>query len=165
MPVLDASAGEKVRSKEMSQKRMKTMRVCDIKMEPGAEEMAASENMKPYIRAHAAIMKNQHAAPEENAAKDAIHDRLRAALEEIAGLPLADRYIWRIASALKWAFADFDSSTVALDRDLMPDVQREEIDELLRTRPTQLALMLNALYGEEKMERAMLEAVANATAK
>ena len=80
-------------------------------------------------------------------------------------MPLADRYIWRIASALKWAFADFDSSTVALDRDLMPDVQREEIDELLRTRPTQLALMLNALYGEEKMERAMLEAVANATAK
>ncbi len=31
-------------------------------------------------------------------------------------LPLEKRYAWRVASALKWAFADFENLNVVADR-------------------------------------------------
>jgi hypothetical protein len=37
-------------------------------------------------------------------------------LDEIAALPLEKRYVWRVASALKWAFADLETVSVAVDR-------------------------------------------------
>ena len=38
-------------------------------------------------------------------------------VEEIAALPLEKRHVWRIASALKWGFADLDSVYVPVDRE------------------------------------------------
>ena len=38
-----------------------------------------------------------------------------AAVREIADLPLEKRYVWRVASALKWGFADFESWNVMAD--------------------------------------------------
>jgi hypothetical protein len=42
-----------------------------------------------------------------------------AELEAIRNLPLEKRYVWRIASALKWAFADCDDMNVDADRRTM----------------------------------------------
>jgi hypothetical protein len=30
----------------------------------------------------------------------------------VAELPLEKRYVWRVASTLKWAFADYDSANI-----------------------------------------------------
>ena len=37
------------------------------------------------------------------------------ALQVLRDLPLEKRYTWRVFSALKWAFADFDDESVRLD--------------------------------------------------
>ena len=81
-------------------------------------------------------------------------------VEEIAQLPLEKRYIWRIASALKWGFADFDSVYVPIDRETLSDGDLRKVIELLRFRPMQLCMFLKALIGPEEMERMMAEAVA-----
>ena len=41
---------------------------------------------------------------------------LSLTLKEVAALPLEKRYVWRVASTLKWAFADFDSMNMEADR-------------------------------------------------
>jgi hypothetical protein len=40
------------------------------------------------------------------------------ATAEIAALPLEKRYVWRVVSALQWAFADMDTLTVEVDRQI-----------------------------------------------
>jgi hypothetical protein len=47
---------------------------------------------------------------------------LAVELEAIRQLPLEKRYVWRVASALKWGFADFDDLGVEADkRTLTPE--------------------------------------------
>ena len=79
---------------------------------------------------------------------------------EITALPLEKRYIWRIASALKWAFADFDNVYVGVDRETLSEDDLKKLIDLLRLRPMQLCMFLKALLGEEAMERMMAEAIA-----
>jgi hypothetical protein len=81
----------------------------------------------------------------------------RPVLDEIAALPLEDRYVWRIASALKWAFADFDSSVVMADRKTLRREDWVTLTDLLKVRPTQFCLFLAGLYGKKSMV-AMMEA-------
>src|ERR1035438_7226421 len=99
-------------------------------MEEGAEELLNSELMKPYLRAAAAFMANEDMA---------------AAIAEIAELPLEQRYVWRIASALKWAFADFDDLSVQVDRQTLSPEDSEKVLELLKVRPIQFCMFLKAL--------------------
>ena len=77
-------------------------------------------------------------------------------------MPLEKRYIWRIASALKWGFADFDSVYVPVDRETLSPEDLGKVVELLRFRPMQLCMFLKALLGTEVMERVMNEAIAGA---
>src|SRR5579872_652824 len=72
-----------------------------LHQETGAHELATSPDMEPYLEFAMAIM--QDADP-------------KAELEAIRHLPLEKRYIWRVASALKWGFADFDDLGVEADR-------------------------------------------------
>jgi hypothetical protein len=65
-------------------------------MEPEAEELPESAAMEPYMNRAIAMMGGKDTAP---------------AIEELAALPLEKRYVWRVASALKWVFADFDTVT------------------------------------------------------
>ena len=58
-----------------------------LRTEPGAQELVRSEKMKPYLDLLKAQIGGEDAEP------------YRAAL---AALPLEDRYIWRVVSALKW---------------------------------------------------------------
>ena len=68
--------------------------------------------------------------------------------------------IWRIASALKWGFADFDNVYVGVDRETLSGKDLDKVMGLLRSRPIQFCLFLTALVGPKEMERMMSEAIA-----
>ena len=80
-------------------------------------------------------------------------------LETIRELPLEKRYVWRVASALKWGFADFDTLCVEADRQTLTPEDFVKLMELLRYRPIQFCMFLTTLVGVEQMERLMGEAV------
>ena len=117
----------------------------DLISEDGAHELATSETMQPYLRLLKAGLQNKDTTPH---------------VEEIAQLPLEKRYIWRIASALKWGFADFDSVYVPVDRETLSEEDLRKVLDLLRFRPMQLCMFLKALIGPEEMERLMTSAIA-----
>ena len=52
---------------------------------------------------------------------------LEAALQVVRDLPDEKRYTWRVFSALKWAFADFEDEYVALDLPHIPESTRLEM--------------------------------------
>jgi len=68
--------------------------------EVASDEPSAPE-MQPYFRYVGAAM---------------LEGDVASSLREIAELPLEKRYVWRVASALQWGFADFDDWSVAADR-------------------------------------------------
>jgi hypothetical protein len=129
----------------MSDENPESLPIKNIRSEDGAHELATSENMQPYLRLLKAGLQNEDTTPQ---------------VGEITALPLDKRYIWRITSALKWAFADFDNVYVAVDRETAPEDDLAKVMELLRSRPIQFCLFLKALVGDEAMERLMSEAIA-----
>ncbi len=118
-----------------------------IKSEDGAAELMSAPEMQPYLRFAEAAMLGEDVAP---------------ALREIAQLPLDKRYIWRIASALKQGFADFDGWSVVADRRTLKKEDMDTIVDLLQSRPIQFCLFVKALCGPEGMEAIMTEAIAAA---
>jgi hypothetical protein len=123
----------------------KSIPIKDLVSEDGAHELATSPDMQPYLRFIKAGLQDQDTTPN---------------LEEIAQLPLEKRYVWRVASALKWAFADLETLSVAVDRQTLSSEDLGKVVELLRFRPMQLCIFLTALVGVEAMERLMGEAIA-----
>ena len=80
----------------------------DIRQEEGAQELASSPDMKPYLEFIKAVIRDHDPSPE---------------LETIRQLPLEKRYIWRVASALKWGLADCESLSVEADKQtLTPEI-------------------------------------------
>jgi hypothetical protein len=67
---------------------------------------------------------------------------LDAALQVIGDLPLEKRYTWRVFSALKWAFADFEDEYVALDLPHISEPTRSEMTKELELRLQQLRMLL-----------------------
>lgn len=131
----------------MNDRELKHVPLGDIDSEDGARELATSTDMEPYLRLIGAGMDREDTTPHVEALKQ---------------LPLEKRYIWRIASALKLGFADFDSGTVAMDRDTLSEEDLRKVVELLRPRPIQFCKFLTALLGEEAMERIMTMGIASA---
>src|ERR1700674_2046187 len=131
----------------MSKKKITRVPIKDIVSEDGAHELATFEAMQPYLELLKAERQGHDNTPQ---------------VEEIAALPLEKRYIWRIASALKWGFADFDSVYIPVDRETLSAEDLGKVVELLRFRPMQLCMFLKALLGTEVMERVMAEAIAAA---
>jgi hypothetical protein len=129
----------------MSDKKPKAIPIKDLVSEDGAHELVTSADMQPYLRLRKAGLQDLDTTPH---------------LEEIAALPLEKRYIWRVASALKWAFVDLETVSVNVDRQTLSKEDLGKVVELLRLRPMQLCLFLKALLGEEAMERLMGEAIA-----
>jgi hypothetical protein len=119
-------------------------RLNDLKMEEGAEDLTDSEAMRPYVRLAESIVTKQG---------------LKEAVSEIAALPLEQRYTWRVLSALKWGFADFDNVNVVIDRKTLRPDDRKKVAELLSHRPVQFCLFIKALLGEEAMEGMMTQAI------
>jgi hypothetical protein len=85
------------------------------------------------------------------------------AVADLKKLKVEDRYLWRVASALKWAFADFDSESVRVD---MATIETEDdwkrLSELFALRPTQFCLLMKAILGKERMRAVMAGAVEHA---
>jgi len=73
---------------------------------------------------------------------------LEAALQVIRDLPLERRYTWRVFSALKWAFADFEGEYVALDLPHIPEPTRSEMTKELELRLQQLRMLLQTFHTE-----------------
>jgi hypothetical protein len=119
----------------------------NLHQEEGAQELAASPGMEPYLNFAMALMRGADPAPE---------------LELIRHLPIEKRYVWRVASALKWGLADFDDLAVNADKETLMSEDLAKITDLLKLRPLQLCAFLKALLGVEEMQRMMVEAIRNA---
>ena len=124
----------------MDEKKFKVVEIDTLKVEEGAKELLNSPEMQPYSRYIEALVVGADVHP---------------AMEEIAHLPLEKRYVWRVASALKWAFADFDTVNVAVDRMTLQPEHSAKLLELLKFRHIQFCMFLKELVGAEQMERLM----------
>src|SRR4051812_5744190 len=109
----------------MDNDQIKQVPIEDLKTEECADELVHSEMMRPYARLAEAIMTQQG---------------LKEAVAEIGQLPLEQRYLWRVLSALKWGFADFDSVNVAIDRKTLGPNDRAKVVELIQHRPVQFCM-------------------------
>ena len=110
----------------------------DLKIDPTAEDLLDSPAMQPYMKLALAVMGHTDPNP---------------AVAEIAALPLESRYTWRVASALKWAFADFENLNVVADRRTLSQEDLDKLVDLLHVRPIQFCLFFAAFFGEEQMEK------------
>ena len=126
-------------------KPLKMVALDNLVVEEGAEEILSSPEMQPYLRYVEALLAGRELQP---------------ALEDIRQLPLEKRYVWRIASALKWGFADFDNVNVAVDQATLLPRELAKVIELLKHRPIQFCIFVKALLGAEEMERLMMQGVA-----
>lgn len=95
--------------------------------------------MKPYLEFIKAVMQDHDPSPE---------------LEAIRQLPLEKRYVWRVASALKWGPADCESLSVQADKQTLTPADFAQVMQLLKFRPMQLALVLKVLLGAEPSRHA-----------
>ncbi len=123
---------------------IKRIPINELHQEEGAHELAASPGMELYLDLAMTVM--QDADP-------------TAELEAIRLLPLEKRYVWRVASALKWAFADFDDLGVEADQRTLTPEDFAKVMDLIKLRPTQFCIFLKALVGAEEMQRVMAEAI------
>jgi hypothetical protein len=105
-----------------------------IKVDPLAHELATSEGTQPYLDCLIKAYSN-------NAG-------LEAALQVVRDLPLEKRYTWRVFSALKWAFADFEDEYVKLDLPHIPEPMRSEMTKELERRFLQLQILLKTFHTE-----------------
>jgi hypothetical protein len=115
-----------------------------LRQEEGASELGSSPDMEPYLNYIMASMQGANIQPH---------------LEALSKLPLEKRYVWRVASAIKWGFADFDSVPVAADRETLNPEDLAKVVDLLKFRPIQFCMFLKALVGAEEMKRMMLRAI------
>ena len=131
----------------MDDDNIKNIRINELRQEEGASELTESPDMEPYLDYIIAGMQGRDG---------------KAELETISNLPLEKRYVWRVASALKWAFADLETVSVDVDRVTLSKEDLKKLIELLRLRPTQFCIFLKALIGEEAMERLMKDGIEGA---
>lgn len=104
-----------------------------VKSEEGVEEIMAAPEMKPYMDLARAWVS---------------HSDVRPALAAIQAAPLEKRYVWRIASALKWGFADFDDLSVRADRDTLARADFARLMELLGKAPHSALLPVRHAGGQ-----------------
>src|ERR1035438_4667357 len=98
----------------------KRIPINELRQEEGARELTEFAEMEPYLNFAVALMQGNDPAPE---------------LEGIRQLPLEKRYVWRIASALKWGFADFDDLGVDADKQTLSPEDFANVMDLLKFRP------------------------------
>jgi hypothetical protein len=105
---------------------VKRIPIKDIISEEGAHELATSPDMQPYPNVMMAEMQGLDTT---------------AALKVITELPLEKRYVWRVASALRWGFADFDDETVSIDKQTLTPEDFGKVRDLPTLRPAQFCML------------------------
>lgn len=128
----------------MPNDRTKVIPLADLRTEPGSDELVRSESMKPYLEVLKAKMGGRDTGP---------------ALAELAALPLEQRYVWRVISALKWGLCDLDTESVAADVATLSEQELKSVAEPLALRAMQFSLFLKALVGETDAKEIMLRAL------
>ena len=115
-----------------------------LRAESGSEELVNSESMKPYIELLMAKMGGR--------------DTSRA-LAALAALPLEQRYVWRVISALKWGLCDLETENVSADIATLSEQDLKSVAEPLALRAMQFALFVKALVGDTQGREIMLQAI------
>jgi len=128
----------------MTDGKIGSLPISEIHSEDGAQELVRSEKMKPYLALLKAQMSGQDTEPY---------------LAALAALPLEERYVWRVISALKWAFCDLETENAIADFRTLSEEDRVRVVEPLTLRATQFCLFINALIGEDATERIMQHAL------
>jgi hypothetical protein len=128
----------------MAEDKISNLPINEIHSEDGAQELVRSEKMKPYFALLKAQMSGQDTEPY---------------LAALAALPLEERYVWRVISALKWAFCDLETESAIADFRTLSEEDRVRVAEPLTLRATQFCLFVNALLGEEATDQIMQHAL------
>lgn len=128
----------------MADERISSLPISEIHSEDGAQELIRAERMKPYLAFLKAQMGGQDIEPY---------------LAALSALPLEARYVWRVVSALKWAFCDLDTETAIADLHTLSEADLKKVVEPLSLRAIQFCMFVNALIGEEATERIMQHAL------
>ena len=115
-----------------------------LRAESGSEELVNSESMKPYMELLIAKMGGR--------------DTSRA-LAALAALPLEQRYVWRVISALKWGLCDLETENVSADIATLSEQDLKSVAEPLALRAMQFALFVKALVGDTQGREIMLQAI------
>ena len=129
----------------MSKAPIKNVPISEIRIEPGSEELVRSDGMKLYLEVLKAEISGRDTGP---------------ALAALAALPLEQRYVWRVISALKWGLCDLDTESVAADVETLSEQELKTVAEPLALRAMQLSLFIKALVGETAAREIMLRALA-----
>ena len=129
----------------MSEQSTKMIPIGDLRTEPGSEELVRSDGMKPYLEVLKAEMSGRDTGP---------------ALAALAALPLEQRYVWRVISALKWGLCDLDTESVSADVGTLSEQELKTVTEPLALRAMQFSLFTKALVGETAAREIMLRALA-----
>ena len=132
----------------MADGKINSLPISEIHSEDGVQELVRSEKMKPYLAILKAQMSGQDTEPH---------------LAALAALPLEERYVWRVMSALKWAFCDLDTENAIADLHTLSEDDLKKVLEPLSLRAIQFCLFVNALIGEDATERIMQHALRCAT--
>jgi hypothetical protein len=128
----------------MADERITSLPISEIHSEDGAQDLVRSERMKPYLALLKAQMSGQDTEPY---------------LAALAALPLEERYVWRVVSALKWAFCDLDTESAIADLHTLSEENLKKVVEPLSLRAIQFCMFVNALLGEDATERIMQHAL------
>ena len=128
----------------MTDGKISRLPISEIQFEEGAQELIRSEKMKPYLALLKAQIGGQDTEP---------------FLTTLAALPLEERYVWRVISAMKWAFCDLETESAIADFRTLSEEDRVRVAEPLTLRATQFCLFVNALLGKEATERIMQHAI------
>ena len=123
----------------------KNVPISELRTEPGSKELVRSDGMKPYLEVLKAEISGRDTGP---------------ALAALAALPLEQRYVWRVISALKWGLCDLDTESVAADVETLSEQELKTVTEPLALRAMQLSLFIQALVGEKVARETMLRALA-----
>jgi hypothetical protein len=83
-------------------------------------------------------------------------------LVALAALPLEERYVWRVISALNGPFCDLDTENAIADLHTLSEEDLKKVVEPLTLRAIQFCLFVNALIGEEATERIIQHALRRA---
>ncbi len=133
----------------MSKPQFKNLSISSLKPDPEGAGLLDAPQMQIYDRILMAAQTN--------------HDsELATAVRELAAVAVEERYISRIVAALGFAFGDFDSACVKLDLQTLPEEERERLAQLTATRAIQFCMLLSTLFGKERMQRILTEAMEHA---
>ena len=101
--IMDANMSKLIRTKPVNELRVK----------PGSVDLVNSESMKPYMDILMSVMAGK--------------DSKRA----LAALPLEQRYVWRVISALKRGLCDLETENVATDIATLSEEDLMSVSEAL----------------------------------